>query len=85
MVLVPRSACSLIQARSDSSHGRRSSSVRGTPRLILAILASGWKSSASATGHPRALWRLVAAVVFPHPATPMSTRCSTGCFMIRSS
>src|SRR2546426_3310063 len=44
------------------------------PAVILAMLAGGWKSSASANG-TRSRWLSAApSVVFPEPDTPMTSR-----------
>lgn len=47
-VLRPMARSSLVHVARDSSHGHRSSSVRGSPADIFLRLASGWKSSPSA-------------------------------------
>jgi len=56
-----------------SSHGHRSSSVSGVAAVILAMFAGGWKSSPSAYGTPSRAASRGPMVVFPVPATPMTT------------
>src|SRR5512143_4138373 len=60
-----------------ASHGARSSSVKGTLALILAILAAGCRSSPSANVSPRCAASAWPSVVLPEPGGPMIT--TTGC------
>src|SRR5450631_692116 len=58
------------------SHGHRSSSVRGWPEDILAMLASGWNPSPSANSQPIAVAIPCATVVLPDPDTPITMMMS---------
>src|SRR5271157_2878001 len=60
-----------MAARKDCSQGARSASVSGMPACILATLAAGWKSSASAKGHPNCCASAWPTVVLPTPLTPI--------------
>src|SRR5215471_20053836 len=62
-----------------ASHGQRSSSLSGTPLLILAMLAGGWKLSASRNGQPSRFDSAAPVVLLPQPETPINTRTSGGC------
>src|SRR5262245_54122153 len=59
-----------------SSQGQRSASSRGMPRLILAMLAGGWKLSASRKGQPNRSDNMRPVVLLPEPDTPISTIAS---------
>src|SRR5918996_6090341 len=63
-----------IQLATACSHGHRSASVSGMPACILAILAAGWRSSASSKSQCRRPASSAATVVLPEPDTPMTTR-----------
>src|SRR4029078_8076925 len=56
-----------------SSHGYRSSSFSGSPAVIFAMLAAGWKSSASANGTRMRCANAAPTVDLPEPETPMTT------------
>src|SRR5450631_1668863 len=58
------------------SHGHRSSSVRGWPEDIFAMLASGWNASPSANSQPIAVAIPCAIVVLPDPDTPITMMMS---------
>src|SRR4029453_9949289 len=59
--------------RSASRHGWRWSSSSAWPEVIFAMLAGGWKSSASANG-TRRRWAMAAPTVdLPEPDTPITT------------
>src|SRR3974390_2961952 len=60
-------------ARKDFSQGARSASVSGMPARILATLAAGWKSSASAKNQPSCCASASLTVVLPTPLTPIMT------------
>ena len=73
LITPPVSACSASHSPIDSSQGCRSSSSSASPAVILAMLAGGWKSSASANG-TRSRWARAAPTVdLPEPETPMAT------------
>src|SRR3974390_1537079 len=59
-------------ARKDFSQGARSASVSGIPARILATLAAGWKSSASAKDQPSCCASAWPTVVLPTPLTPIT-------------
>src|SRR5436189_6480879 len=69
----PRAACSSSHSPIASSHGCRSTSSRAWPAVILAMLAGGWKSSASANGTPRRWASAAPTVDLPEPDTPITT------------
>ena len=78
LITPPSSSRSASHSPIDSSHGCRSSSSSAWPAVILAMLAGGWKSSASANG-TRSRWARAAPTVdFPDPDTPMTTTSGGG-------
>ncbi|MCY1245793.1 hypothetical protein D9M72_589630 [compost metagenome] len=81
-MLLPSAAWAVIQSRMDCSQGQRSSSCSGVPAFILAMLESGWNWSASAMSQPRSRERAPAMVDLPAPATPMTTKCMAGNFIV---
>src|SRR5688500_15252883 len=56
-----------------SSHGARSSAVRGIPRVIFSMFARECSESPSRNGQPIASASRAPTVDFPDPATPMTT------------
>src|SRR5260370_1000451 len=56
-----------------SSHGKRSASVSGIPRCIFSLLPGEWNWSASRKTQPSRCARISAMVLFPEPATPITT------------
>src|SRR5262245_17603731 len=56
-----------------ASHGARSASVNGTPRLIFSTLARECRVSPSRNAHGIAAASKWPTVVFPDPATPITT------------
>src|SRR5215813_209243 len=76
---LPATQRASIHCAMAASHGQRSSSSRGTPLLILAMLAGGWKLSASRNCQPSRLDSAAPMVLLPQPETPISTMTSGDC------
>src|SRR5438094_9087272 len=55
------------------SQGARSASVNGIPWLIFSTFAREWSESPSRYGQRIASANILPSVVFPEPATPIST------------
>ena len=66
-------SCAASHSPIASSQGQRSSSSRASPAVILATLAGGWKSSASANGTRSRCANAAPTVLLPEPETPMTT------------